>query len=91
MLKALGLSGAPLHGELFIARLKELEPAEFMDTLTGLIMSGYVLSSKVNIAKIEEVAYSSFRVNPAYGRDLRDSLRGGGRRTDQRERRRRRG
>lgn len=91
MLKALGLSGAPLHGELFISRLKELEPAEFLDTLSGLVMMGYVLSSKVNIAKIEEVAYSTFRVNPSYGRDLRDALRPSGRRTEERERRRRRG
>ena len=81
--------GRPFAGNLFIARLKDLEPAEFLDSLSGLIMMGYVLSSKVNIVKIEEVAYSSFRVNPSYARDLRDALRPSGRREDERKRRRR--
>ncbi len=91
MLKALGLSGSPLSGHLFMARMKELEPAEFLDTLKGLLMMDYVMSSKVSIVKIEEVSHASFRVNPTHSRDLRNALRPGGRRDDDRERRRRRG
>ena len=90
MIKALGLGGAPLFGKLFIDRIKEMESAEFLDTLTGLIMMGYVLSSKINVGKIQEVEYSSFWVNPAYARDLRDALRPGDRRDEERTKRRRR-
>jgi hypothetical protein len=90
MIKALGLAGTPLFGKLFIDRIKEMESAEFLDTLTGLIMMGYVLSSKINIGKIQEVEYASFWVNPAYARDLRDSLRPGGRREEETKQRRRR-
>ena len=90
MIKALGLGGAPLFGKLFIDRVKEMESAEFLDTLTGLIMMGYVLSSKINVGKIQEVEYSSFWVNSAYARDLRDALRPSGHREEERTKRRRR-
>ena len=61
MLKALGLSGSPVYGKLLRDRMKELPSAEFLDTLSGLVVTGYVLSSKVNIVKMEEVERSSFR------------------------------
>jgi len=90
MLKALGLSGSPLYGKLFIDRMGEMASAEFLDTLGGLLATEYVLSSKVNVVKIEEAERSSFRVNPAYAQELRDAMRPGGRRGAERERRRRR-
>ena len=90
-LKALGLSGTPVQGKLLIANMKDLEPAEFLDTLSGLMTMGYVLSSKANVAKMEEAERSSFRVNPSYARDLRGAMRPSGRRDDDKERRRRRG
>ena len=91
MLKGLGLSGSPVYGKLFRDRMKELAAAEFLDTLSGLVMMGYVLSSKVNIVKIEEVERSYLRVNPSYVRDLRKAMRPGGSRTEERGRRGRRG
>lgn len=91
MLKALGLSGTPVYGQLLRGRLKDLGAAEFLDTLTGLVMMGYVLSSKVNIVTMEEVERSAFRVNPSYARDLRSAMRPSSSRTEERGRRRRRG
>jgi hypothetical protein len=90
MLKGLGLSGTPVHGKMFVDRMKEMAHAEFLDTLGGLIDMGFVLTSKVNVMKIEEAERSSFRVNPQYARDLKDAMRPQGRR-EERERRRRRG
>lgn len=89
MLKALGLSGAPLYGKLFIDRMKEMGSAEFLDILGGLLATGYVLSSKVNVVKLEEAERSSFRVNSGYAKELRDAMRPGGRKGAERERRRR--
>ncbi|HEY4282659.1 MAG TPA: hypothetical protein VGM62_06295, partial [Chthoniobacterales bacterium] len=66
----------------------EMEKAELLDILSGLISLGYVMSSKVNVTHIEDVERSSFRVNPSYSRDLRDALKPGGR--QQKERRPRR-
>lgn len=90
MLKALGLSGSPLYGKLFIDRMKEMGSSEFLDTLSGLMATGYVLSNKVNVVKLEEAERASFRVDSAYAKDLRDAMRPGGRKGAERERRRRR-
>ena len=89
VLKALGLSGAPLPGKMLLDRVGEMERVELMETLTGLMDQGYVMSSKVNVMEIEDVERSTFRVNPSYSRDLRDALRPGGRKREERSRRRR--
>jgi len=87
ILKALGLSGTQLNGKMLLTRIGEMENAELMDPLNGLISLGYVMSSKVNIMHIEDVERSSFRVNASYARDLRDALKPGGRRRKERVRR----
>ena len=92
ILKALGLSGTPTYGKLLLDKVKEMAKAELVDTLSGMLSMGYILSSKVNILKMEDVEHSSFRVNPSYSRELRDALRPGSRsHDDDRGRRRRRG
>jgi hypothetical protein len=90
LLKAMGLSGAPAFGKLLIERIGEMEPAEFLDELNGLISLGYVLSDKVNLHSMEDVERGVFRVNASYARDLRDAIQPG-RRREQKQRRRRRG
>jgi hypothetical protein len=91
ILKALGLSGAPVQGKILIQRSDDMEAAEVLDVLDGLITVGYVLSSKVNVNNMEDVEHAFFRVNPSYARDLRDATRPGLRREEDRTRRRRRG
>ena len=50
ILKTLGLSGASITGKQMLERSGEMESAELLDALNGLIMTGYVLCSKVNIS-----------------------------------------
>src|SRR5205807_3949676 len=90
ILKTIGLSGAPVYGKLLLERIGEMEPAEFVDELNGLIALGYVLSDKVNLRKMDEVEKAVFRVNASYAHDLRDAIQPG-RRREQEKRRRRRG
>jgi hypothetical protein len=90
LLKTMGLSGAPTFGKLLIERIGEMEAAEFLDELNGLISLGYVLSDKVILRSMEDVERSVFRVNASYARDLRDAIQPG-RRREQTRRRRRRG
>ena len=90
ILKALGLSGTALNGKMLIEHSGEMEEAELVDSLQGLMMQGYVLSSKAIVQNVDDVLRSSFRVNPSYARDLRDALHPG-RRREERPRRRRRG
>lgn len=90
VLKTLGVSGTPVHGKVLIERMEDVETAEFIDTLSGLISLGYVLSSKVNIRTMEDVEHSQFRVNPSYSRDLKEALNPNARRDERRDRRDRR-
>jgi hypothetical protein len=89
VLKVLGLSGTSISGKLVVERMGEMEPAEFLDTLGGLISLGYVLCDTVNLRTLEDVERADFRVNASYARDLRDALRPGRRRDEERRRRRR--
>jgi hypothetical protein len=90
LLKTMGLSGAPVFGKLLVDHLGDLEPAEFLDELNGLISLGYVLADKANVRTMEDVERTIFRVNASYARELHDALHPG-RRRDQERRRRRRG
>jgi len=90
LLKAMGLSGTPVYGKLLIDKIGELEEAEFLDELNGLISLGYVLSDRVNLRTKEDVERTIFRVNASYARDLRDAIQPS-RRRERETRRRRRG
>ena len=90
LLKTLGLSGAPTPGQQLVERIGDLETAELLDVLNGLISTGYVLSNKLNARSIEDVTRASFRVNPSYAHDLREAVSPGRRREQDRSRRRRR-
>jgi hypothetical protein len=91
VLKTLGLSGTQLHGKLFLERLSSMAAAEFLDTLSGLLDSGYILASKVNTRTVADVERSFFRVNPSYARDLKEALKPAGARQTRPSRRDRRG
>jgi hypothetical protein len=90
VLKTLGLSGTPVGGKQFWDRVEDMMEAEFLDTLDGLMSSGYVLSSKVNVRTMEDVERSIFRVNQSYARDLKDAISPSRGRDQQRARRERR-
>ena len=90
LLKTLGLSGTPVPGKILVERIGEMEQAELLDELNGMIELGYVLCDKVNVRTMEDVQRAVFRVNASYARDLRDALHPG-RRREREGRRRRRG
>ena len=90
ILKKIGLSGSPLMGKLLVDRIGEMETGEFLDTLSGLIDLGYVLTNKVNIRLMEDVEKASFRANPAYSKDLHDAVNPSRRRERERQERLRR-
>lgn len=88
LLKTMGLSGAPVFGKLLIQRVGDTETAEFLDTLEGLISLGYVVSDKASLHTMQDVERAVFRVNASYARELRDAIRPGHRRDQERRRRR---
>ncbi len=90
ILKAIGLGGASLAGKMLLTRIHDMETAEFLDCLDGLISFGYVLSNKVNIRTMDDVEKAALRVNQAYVHDLKEAIYPGltQRRKGRRERRR---
>lgn len=90
LLKKIGLSGAQVYGKILLDRVEGMETAELLDTLTGLIDQGYVLSNKVNIRLIEDAEKAFFRVNAAYAKDLRDAVNPSAKRERDRAQRQRR-
>ncbi|MEO6871532.1 MAG: hypothetical protein ABI233_04850 [Chthoniobacterales bacterium] len=74
ILKTLGLGGASVAGKQLAERMDDMDGAEFLDTLGGLMTMDYVLSNKVNIRTMEAVESASFRVNPAQAKDLKGAV-----------------
>jgi len=90
LLKKIGLSGAQVYGKILLDRVEGMETAELLDTLSGLIDQGYVLSNKVNIRLIEDAEKAFFRVNAAHAKDLRDAVNPSAKRERDRAQRQRR-
>lgn len=90
VLKTLGLSGTQMQGKILLERSDEMETAELLDTLNGLLTLGYVLASKVNLRTAEDVERTLFRVNPSYSRDLKSALNPSAARDERRAQRDRR-
>jgi hypothetical protein len=90
ILKKIGLSGAPVFGQLLAEKIEEMETGEFLDTLAGLIDLGYVLSNKVNIRLMEDVQRAFFRVNPSFSKDLQEAVNPARKRERERQERLRR-
>ena len=90
ILKTIGLSGGMIGGSQLAQRMEEMEAAEFLDSLDGLMSMGYVVASKVNVRKMEDVESATFRVNPAFARELRAAVYPSRERKPETHRRRRR-
>ncbi len=63
-----------MAGTQLVDRMEEMEGAEFLDTLTGLIALDYVVANKVNIRTMDSVREASFRVNATLSRELREAV-----------------
>ena len=89
VLKAIGLSGIPIKGTSLLDRLgNDLEPAELIGTLEGLLMFDYIVSTIDRLRSIEDVEKADFKVNPVCAKELRDAVKGRTREPEQRRRRR---
>ncbi len=74
ILKTIGLGGGTVAGAQLADRMEEMESAEFLDTLVGLMSQDYIVANKVNVRTVDDVKSASFRVNPAHSRDLKGAV-----------------
>jgi hypothetical protein len=73
ILKTIGLGGTSMSGVQLVDRI-DMEAAELIDALEGLVALGYVQSSRVGIRTMDAVKGANFRVSQSLGRELRDAV-----------------
>lgn len=74
ILKAIGLGGSTITGKLLLERASGMEEAEFVSTLRGLLMMGYIVADKQSFHNFDDVEHAEFHVNSGYARDLKEAL-----------------
>lgn len=75
ILKALGVGSGEMTGEDLLAKVGgDLEPAELVDSIKGLMAMGYVDADKSGFYSAEDMGPIHFRVNSGYSKDLREAL-----------------
>ena len=74
ILKGIGFGGGDIDGGTLIERCADLEIAELLDTLKGMMAMGYVECDSYSLQSQEELEKAHFHVNSGYSKDLKDSL-----------------
>ena len=74
IIKAIGIGGGEIDGTTLLERCDDLETAELIDTLRGLIDQGYVDADTSGFYSTREMAEMLFRVNSGYAKDLKDAV-----------------
>jgi hypothetical protein len=74
VVKAVGIGGGEIDGGTLIERCPDLDIAELIDTVRGLMMQGYVESDSNSFYNEEEMEDVHFRVNSGYSKDLKNAL-----------------
>jgi hypothetical protein len=74
ILKAIGLGGSNLGGKLLLERCPGMAEAEFVSTLRGLMMMGYLLADKQSFHNFDDVEHAEFHVNSGYAKDLKEAM-----------------
>jgi hypothetical protein len=74
IIKALGASSSEIDGMTLITRCQELEVAEIIDTLRGLMSQGFVDADSNAFYTEEDMEKVNFRINSGYSKDLKDAI-----------------
>jgi hypothetical protein len=74
ILKAIGLGGSNVTGKQLVEKVGGMDELEFVATLRGLIMMGYVLATKQSFHNYDDVEHAEFHVNSGYARDLKEAM-----------------
>lgn len=74
IVKALGFGSSEIDGKTLIERTADLEFAELLDALKGLMAMGYVETDGNAMYHVEDVEKAHFHVNSGYAKDLKDAL-----------------
>jgi len=74
IIKAIGLSGGGVLGEVLLEKLPELVPSELANSLQGLVDLGYLDCDRSSLHSTEELQKAHFNVNSGYAHALKDAM-----------------
>ena len=74
IIKALGASSSEIDGGTLISRCQDLELAEIVDTIRGLMAQGFVEADSNCFYSEEEMEEVNFRINSGYAKDLKEAI-----------------
>ena len=74
IIKALGFGGGDTDGKTQISRVSDLDAAELIDALKGLISVGYLDADKNSFHSFDDMEKVNFHVNTGYAKDLREAM-----------------
>lgn len=74
ILKAIGTGGTTVSGTTLLGRIPNMEVAEIIDTLKGLIAFGYVSTDAGSIQTLEDLEKAEFQINSGYAKDIKEAL-----------------
>jgi len=74
VVKAIGIGGGEIDGGTLIDRCQELDFADLVDTVRGLMQQGFVEADSSAFYSKKEMADVNFRVNSGYAKDLKDAV-----------------
>ena len=74
VIKAIGIGGGEIDGGTLISRCEDLDLAELIDALRGLMMQGFVEADSSSFYSAKEMEAVNFRVNSGYAKDLKDAV-----------------
>jgi hypothetical protein len=74
IVKAIGIGGGEIDGDTLITRCADLDVAELIDALQGLLTQGFVEADSSSFYSAKEMASVNFRVNSGYAKDLKDAV-----------------
>jgi len=74
ILKALGFGSSDVSGSDLADRVADLEEAELIDAVKGLITMGYIVTDRQSFYDKESMASASFHINSGYSRELKEAI-----------------
>lgn len=72
VLKAMG--GSSVDGATLVDTVRDLEPAELVDTLNGLIDQGLINCDLSSFYDVKEMKKGNFQINSGYSKELKNAL-----------------
>jgi hypothetical protein len=74
IVKAIGVGSGGISGRQLIERMSEIEEAELISALKGLLNFGYIVADKQSFHCMKDVEQAEFSINSGYSRELKEAL-----------------